>query len=101
MKYTFYDDPGHGWLEVPMTELVEMEIADKISTCSYRGGDYAYLEEDYDMTTFLRAKLHFSNTPGGWKNAQDWWTDNVKENDTATRTHAPEIFIRKLASYWH
>ena len=35
-KYTFYEDPGHGWLAVPMEQLVKLGIADKISSCSYR-----------------------------------------------------------------
>jgi len=28
--YTFFNDPGHGWLEVDRAEINELEIADKI-----------------------------------------------------------------------
>ncbi len=58
MSYRFITDPGHGWLEVPMAELVELEIAHKISKHSYmsRDGKMAYLEEDCDAPRFNDAK---------------------------------------------
>jgi hypothetical protein len=58
MSYRFITDPGHGWLEVPMAELVELEIAHTISKCSYmsRDGKLAYLEEDCDAPRFNDAK---------------------------------------------
>ena len=55
-QYTFHTDPGHGWLEVPIVELNELGIVEAISPYSYRNGDKAYLEEDCDLATFIRAK---------------------------------------------
>jgi hypothetical protein len=55
-RYDFYADPGHGWLKVPRTELYELGISSLISCFSYVRGAYAYLEEDNDLSTFLRAK---------------------------------------------
>ena len=55
--YTFYSDPGHSWLKVKISELVELNIQDKISIYSYINGEYAYLEEDCDAGIFLRAKF--------------------------------------------
>ena len=55
--YRFFNDPGHGWLEVPLKELQELGLVGKISAYSYRQGSNAYLEEDCDMTAFLTAKL--------------------------------------------
>lgn len=55
--YTFYNDPGHGWLAVPVIELIALGIAGKISAFSYRKGDTAYLEEDCDAGVFLQAKF--------------------------------------------
>lgn len=55
-NYTFHADPGHAWLEVPMTEILALGIDDQISRYSYRKGDTAYLEEDCDASVFLRAK---------------------------------------------
>jgi hypothetical protein len=68
MTYKFHIDPGHGWLEVPMAELEELGIADHISSCSYRDGDTAYLEEDCDFATFLAAKVD-GYTPNDYRAA--------------------------------
>lgn len=48
-------DPSHGWLQVPMKLIHRLNIADKISTYSYKAGGYAFLEEDCDWETFHRA----------------------------------------------
>lgn len=56
MKYRFIADPGHGWLEVSTEELEHLKIANDISPYSYRYGGKAYLEEDCDLSVFLKAK---------------------------------------------
>ncbi len=53
--YTFYQDPGHGWLKVPKSELEP--IKDKISPFSYMRGDWAYLEEDLDAYEFIKHRF--------------------------------------------
>ena len=53
--YTFYEDPGHGWLAVPLGNLVELGVADKITGYSYLSGGMAYLEEDCDLGVFVLA----------------------------------------------
>jgi hypothetical protein len=55
LTYSFYSDPGHGWLHVKLDELVELGIQDKISHYSYIRGNDVYLEEDCDMSTFMNA----------------------------------------------
>jgi len=52
---TIYNDPGHAWGKVKRDVLVNLGIADKISRYSYQRGDYAYLEEDCDLTTLCMA----------------------------------------------
>lgn len=52
--YTFWADPGHGWLQVPAVEILALGI--KPSAYSYRSGGYVYLEEDCDLGLFMRAK---------------------------------------------
>ena len=56
---TIYTDPAHGWAKVSLTELFNLEIHDKISTYSYIRSNakysYAYLEEDCDLSTYLKA----------------------------------------------
>ena len=60
--YRYIQDPGHGWIEVPLDELEN--IAYKISRYSYmdkRTGK-AYLEEDCDAAIFIK-KLKDTDTP--------------------------------------
>ena len=33
--FTFFIDPGHGWLKVPAIDIKALKIEKKISTCSY------------------------------------------------------------------
>lgn len=79
--YTFFGDAGHGWLKVPYAELNQLGIAGVISTCSFYRAGYVYLEEDSDMTKFLRAKK--VAPPAGVKlvieKLREWWTANVRE----------------------
>jgi hypothetical protein len=56
-KYVFHTDPGHGWLAVKMAELHRLGIAGQITRFSYMRGQTAYLEEDCDLTTFIKAKI--------------------------------------------
>ena len=52
-----YTDPSHGWAKVSLKELLKLNIMDKISSYSYihKNGLYAYLEEDVDLSTYLKA----------------------------------------------
>ena len=59
-KYQFYTDPGHGWLRVPYSELERLDIADKITRYSYTKGDNVFLEEDCDLSTFMKAKTNLN-----------------------------------------
>ena len=51
-KYTFISDPSHAWLRVPLKEIRGLDI----SSFSFYDDNYAYLEEDCDALTFMRAK---------------------------------------------
>ena len=52
-----YADPGHAWASVPVEELVDLGIAHKISSYSYRrfGSNLANLEEDCDLSLYIEA----------------------------------------------
>ena len=54
-SFTLYADPGHAWLKVPFSLLEQLGIADKISSYSYMLGQFAYLEEDCDLSIFCAA----------------------------------------------
>ena len=55
--YTFYSDPGHAWLRVPLSTLSRLDIRHRISRFSYVSNDLstAYLEEDCDASVFFDA----------------------------------------------
>ena len=53
--FTYFVDPGHGWVKVPKKVLEKLGIADKITAYSYQRGEFAYLEEDCDASTFVLA----------------------------------------------
>ena len=57
MRYQFFADREHAWLEVELQELQRLGIAGKVSEYSYlnRRGDVAYLEEDVDAPLFIEA----------------------------------------------
>lgn len=88
--YKFIEDPGHGWLEVTMKELIDLGIADKISSCSYRKNGTAYLEEDCDMGVFLEAKYGV----GRREAFVDFFKNEVESE------YAENVFVRNLDNYW-
>lgn len=54
--FTFYHDPGHGWLKVNKKDLVELSLEDKISRYSYQSGDNIYFRRGLRCYT-IPAKL--------------------------------------------
>ena len=53
MRLDFYEDPGHGWLAVPLELLDRLQLLDRVSHYSYLRGRLAHLEEDCDASLFL------------------------------------------------
>ena len=51
----YYQDPGHGWARVSIGLLHGLKIAGDISPYSYQRGNYAYLEEDCDLSRLMAA----------------------------------------------
>ena len=47
--------PGHGWLAVKLSDLKMLGIEADITDFSYIKGKTAYLEEDKDAGTYIRA----------------------------------------------
>lgn len=70
-KFTAFSDPAHGWIKTTRKLLVDLEIADKISGCSYQRENFVYLEEDCDwpilydalfrLDIVMQVKESFSN----------------------------------------
>ena len=55
LTLNFYCDPGHGWAKIHKNWLELLGIADKISHYSYMRKNYAYLEEDCDLSLLFEA----------------------------------------------
>ena len=53
--YIWAVDAGHAWLAVKQQELINLNIAHKISSYSYMKGGTVYLEEDCDARHFIDA----------------------------------------------
>lgn len=83
--YRFFEDPGHGWLEVTTAELLALGIADKISAYSYqsRDGQLAYLEEDCDFALFEKARNDW------WKICGHWKIERIYQDSTFVRDLPP------------
>lgn len=53
--FDYIQDPGHGWVKVPVKLLLELGIYKEISRYSYYRNAFAYLEEDCDTARFFNA----------------------------------------------
>lgn len=53
--FDYIQDPGHGWVKVPLAMLRDLGIAEQISHYSYVRNEHAYLEEDNDTALFFNA----------------------------------------------
>jgi len=53
LNLNFYCDPSHGWAGVPHNLVQDLGISDDISHYSYRDSNFAYLEEDGDLSLFM------------------------------------------------
>lgn len=54
-RYTFHADAGHGWLEVPRSDIQALDIDGLISVSSHQKGNRVFLEEDRDALLFHHA----------------------------------------------
>jgi len=83
ISQNFFTDGGHGWLKVTKARLEALNIADKITGCSFMRGGYAYLEEDCDLSTYVRAILKQENV----KNDSEEYTVFMREFWNRTTTY--------------
>lgn len=60
--FTFHNDPGHTWLQVPISLIRKLGVELHISPSSYMNGNDAFLEEDGDAPLFLKALTEAGNT---------------------------------------
>ena len=88
-RFVYYQDPGHGWVEVSLAILIDLGIASQVShysyvddTHTYINDPLVYLEEDCDAGLFIEA---FQKKHGSQPDLYSMYQEN--------------IFIRKLPRY--
>ena len=81
----FYSDPGHGWAETTIQEIKDLGIECDISSFSYRRGNKVYLEEDCDLSRYMKA-LGFAPDDCNVKYA---FIDEHTNQDSEIRTFRP------------
>ena len=91
ITYTYHQDPGHGWLEVPKAEIERLGIAAEISHYSYQRSGTVYLEEDCDLKKFIDAMKEQRN-----------WTfleQNIKSShtDRSSKIRNYEMYEKEIA----
>jgi hypothetical protein len=52
-----YSDSGHAWGKVKRQVLINLGLADKVSTYSYQYKDNVYLEEDCDLSLLFETLI--------------------------------------------
>ena len=89
-----HSDAGHGWLAVKTKELVELGIADKISSYSFYKGKTTYLEEDCDAGLYINAQ-----TAAGvqviTKQGKNWDTCPVRFFKRVEQVQVPQAAIEE------
>lgn len=96
MRLNFYEDPGHGWLAVPLKLLDQLQLLDSISHYSYMRGMLAHLEEDDDYARFALAM----RAAGRVFEVREHHTDNqsrIRNYDSYTPARARAALSRQLA----
>jgi hypothetical protein len=110
--FNFYVDPGHGWVKVPKKLLKKLEIDEKITAYSYMRNDQAYLEEDLDLSTFIKAmqakgyKVAFkdfhTNKTSKIRNydayLRTWDTDELQKDFEVESFLAPYVVVRRKSN---
>ena len=89
---TFIEDPGHGWLRVPLADVAALGIAEEITPYSFIDNDYAFLEEDCDYGTFMNA-CQAQNMP-----VPDMKTEYVSYFDRSQASFTLDRFQERLAN---
>lgn len=88
-KIVLWEDPGHGWLQVPLDIVKKMQkdFGLKVSRFSYKDKENAYLEEDLDMSNFINTAIGLSEFKYWMKSGQ------------ILRKYSENIFIRSLNNF--
>lgn len=106
--YTFFEDAGHGWLAVPIKDILKAGIKDQISGYSYIDRTRVYLEEDGDLSLFMNAAPAFNQKRSYSENSKvrslcDYKPEFcrvIKEGDKVKLYSGEGATIRKVYGKW-
>lgn len=84
MRFNFYSDPSHGWLKVPKSLLVKLGISSQITQYSYQKQEFVYLEEDQDLTLFIKTMK---------KSNLNFKILNMKQSNKSSKIRSYERFV--------
>jgi hypothetical protein len=88
-KYTVYADPGHSWVKVKFTELLDLNIHQNITPYSYTRNGHVYLEEDLDAGVLIDALSD--------KGIKPYWVVKHTNKQSKIRSYshyiAPRVYI--------
>ena len=101
MRLTLINDPGHGWLSVPIKAIKDAGITDKVSRYSYMTPTRVYLEEDCDLLLFIKATglelegvrdTYSDNLSScrGYGTYDPYWIHNPLKMGSAVKVHGDE-----------
>ena len=96
MSYTKVNDPAHGWIGVPESELIGLGIQNKITPYSYRDQSVVWLEEDCDVATWLHA---LAKRDGHQNDVQGMYTRMLDEGQINVSS-VEQTYITDLPSYY-
>lgn len=97
--YTYEQDSAHAWLGVPLAELIELGLAERISGYSYLDvrHNIVWLEEDKDMKLFILARAKEAGVLGNSENVSCWITAFFAHNVVSQHVHTSRV--RHLLNY--
>ena len=52
LKILYFQDPGHGWFQVPISLVQQLKLTPSLYSYYDRAEDFIYLEEDCDAPKF-------------------------------------------------
>ena len=95
MVITIYSDPGHGWAKVKFSLLEKLGIADQVSSYSYLYGEHVYLEEDCDLSLFIKA-MRANDLPVTFKESNTNSRSTIREYTSYSLEKARNMPKKKI-----
>jgi hypothetical protein len=90
-----FSDGGHGWAKVKRSELIKLNIENKITGFSYQRGEFVYLEEDCDLTTYVKA-LNASGIQVKFKETHSNKRSKIRSYDSFRKTKVELVTVNYL-----